>query len=211
MILGLRLAWLAWQHRGALTRLLLLAVAVVVAGPLLLVGLVATALLSPVQTVQALGGAVPPMASWVVSQQFGCTGFYLEPPRGACPHFHAGIDLVAPTGTEVRAVLAGTIEVSPIGGYGNHVLVHHGEELVTLYGHLSGFAVLPGQAVAAGTVVGFEGSTGASTGAHLHFEVRKGSEPVDPVQVFPGVFSPGRPVAQWPRQPAGGPQKGEPT
>jgi murein DD-endopeptidase MepM/ murein hydrolase activator NlpD len=186
----------------------MVAATAVVGLPLLLVAVTVAALVGPAQTVQALGGAVPPMTAWVVSQPFGCTGFYLEPAHGGCPHFHAGIDLVAPAGSEVRAVLAGSIEVSPVGGYGNHVLVHHGADLVTLYGHLSGFAALPGEVVTAGTVIGYEGSTGASTGAHLHFEVRRGTEPVDPVQVFPGIFGPGRPVSQGPRQFAGGPQGG---
>jgi murein DD-endopeptidase MepM/ murein hydrolase activator NlpD len=88
------------------------------------------------------------------------------------------------------------VEISPIGGYGLHVVLHHGGDLVTLYAHLAGFAVIPGQAVAPGTVIGYEGSTGASTGAHLHFEVRNGADPVDPAAVFPGLFGSGQSLSE---------------
>ena len=188
---GLKLGWLAWRNRSALTRVLVLAVGWALGMPLLLIVITVSALTGPAEAAQTIGNAVKPMATWNVSQMFGCTGFYLEPPRGSCPHFHAGIDLVAPAGTEVRAVMAGTVEISPIGGYGLHVFVHHGGDLLTLYAHLVAFAVSPGQAVLPGTLLGFEGSTGASTGAHLHFEVRRASEPVDPTQVFTGLFGPG--------------------
>jgi murein DD-endopeptidase MepM/ murein hydrolase activator NlpD len=193
---ALRIGFVAWRERSQLTRLLVVAVAAVVALPVGLLLIVVSAISGPAQAAQDIGGAAKPMATWVVSQPFGCTGFYLEPPHGSCAHFHAGIDLVAPAGAEVRAVMAGAVEISPVGGYGNHVLLHHGGNLVTLYAHLAGFAVAPGQAVTPGAVLGFEGSTGASTGAHLHFEVRQGSEPVDPIQVFPSVFdSGGNPVS----------------
>jgi murein DD-endopeptidase MepM/ murein hydrolase activator NlpD len=118
--------------------------------------------------------------------------------------------MASAAGDEVHAVMAGTVEISPIGGYGNHVFVHHGAGLVTLYAHLAAFAVLPGQVVAAGEVIGFEGSTGASTGPHLHFEVRKGLEPVDPVLVFPGIFCPGLPAQMAVGNCARAAQKGEP-
>ncbi|MFY9614750.1 MAG: M23 family metallopeptidase [Candidatus Dormiibacterota bacterium] len=191
---ALRLGWLAWRHRSGLSRLLVVSVAATVGLPLVLVGLAIAALAPPVQAAQALSRGVSPLTHWVTTQPFGCTGFYLEPPRGSCPHFHAGVDMASAAGDEVRAVMAGTVEISPIGGYGNHVFVHHGGDLVTLYAHLAAFAVVPGQVIDAGQVIGFEGSTGASTGPHLHFEVRKGLEPVDPVLVFPGVFCPGLPA-----------------
>jgi murein DD-endopeptidase MepM/ murein hydrolase activator NlpD len=76
-------------------------------------------------------------------------------------------------------------------GFGNHVLIHHGGDMVTLYGHLLATVVVNGQAVAAGAVIGFEGSTGNSSGPHLHFEVRQGVNPVPPRTVFPGIFGPG--------------------
>jgi murein DD-endopeptidase MepM/ murein hydrolase activator NlpD len=208
---AIRPGWLGWQNRSALTRLLVFVVAWTVGVPALLIGIAVSALTGPAQAAEAIGNAARPMATWVVSQPFGCTGFYLEPPRGACPHFHAGIDLVAPAGTEVRAVMAGTVEISPIGGYGNHVFVHHGGDLVTLYAHLASFVVVPGQSVVPGSVLGYEGSTGASTGAHLHFEVRKSADPVDPVQVFPSLFGQeGQPVSTIVGKPAGGLEREEP-
>ena len=136
-----------------------------------------------------------PMASWVVSQPFGCTGFVLEPARGDCAHFHSGIDLVGPAGTAVVSVLAGIAELLPGGGYGLHVVVHHDGQTSTMYAHLASAAVLTGQPVAAGAIVGYEGSTGLSTGAHLHFEVRRTGVPVDPVAVFPSLFGAGGPVS----------------
>jgi murein DD-endopeptidase MepM/ murein hydrolase activator NlpD len=192
----LRLGLFGWQHRSLLTKLLLGLLVAVVVVPMSLAVLVVAALSGPAQAAMAVGGAVRPMASWVVSQPFGCTGFYIEPPLGGCAHFHSGIDLVAPSGSDVRAVMAGVVEISPIGGYGLHVILHHGGDLVTLYAHLAGFAVVPGQVVAPGALLGYEGSTGASTGAHLHFEVRRGTVPVDPVQVFPGLFAAGRSALQ---------------
>jgi murein DD-endopeptidase MepM/ murein hydrolase activator NlpD len=134
------------------------------------------------------------MPSWVVTQPYGCTGLGLEPARGACPHFHFGIDLAAPEGTPVAAVLAGQAEVfaptGPFGGYGLHVVVRHGEGLETMYAHLREVVVLSGQTVVAGAVLGHEGSTGMSTGPHLHFEVRRAGMAVDPITSFPGVFGP---------------------
>jgi murein DD-endopeptidase MepM/ murein hydrolase activator NlpD len=66
------------------------------------------------------------------------------------------------------------------GGYGNAVVIDHGEGMATLYGHQSRLAVQPGQHVAAGDVIGYVGSTGYSSGPHLHFEVRTGGYPIDP-------------------------------
>jgi murein DD-endopeptidase MepM/ murein hydrolase activator NlpD len=104
------------------------------------------------------------------------------------PHFHTGIDLGVPLGTPVGAaadgvvVLAGTNEVDgrPVG-YGTYVVVAHGGGVYTLYAHLSKLDVVAGQRVRAGELLGLSGSTGNSTGPHLHFEVRLGSDPVDPM------------------------------
>ena len=95
--------------------------------------------------------------------------------------YHAGIDFPAPTGTIVLS--AGYGKVSFVGqrsGYGNLVEVTHGSGLVTRYGHLSGFLVKEGQLVNAGTPIAKVGSTGRSTGPHLHFEVRTQDKAVDP-------------------------------
>ncbi|MEA5515565.1 M23 family metallopeptidase [Nodularia sp. UHCC 0506] len=87
--------------------------------------------------------------------------------------FHAGTDLAAPTGTPVVAVAAGTVQnANWMGGYGLTVTVNHASAQQTLYAHLSELFVQPGQRVEQGTVIGRVGSTGNSTGPHLHFEVR---------------------------------------
>ena len=101
--------------------------------------------------------------------------------------FHPGLDLAAPKGTAVSAADAGTVIAAGWdGGYGYCVRIDHGEgQLVTLYGHLSSIAVKVGQTVKQGDVVGYEGSTGRSTGPHLHFEVRRNGKATDPRQFFP--------------------------
>ncbi|GAA0244334.1 hypothetical protein LNAOJCKE_0794 [Methylorubrum aminovorans] len=94
---------------------------------------------------------------------------------------HTGVDMRVETGTPVQATAAGRVTTAEYaGGYGNMVEVDHGRGLVTRYAHLSGTAVSVGQRVEAGTVVGFAGSTGRSTGSHLHYETRIDGEPVDP-------------------------------
>ena len=86
---------------------------------------------------------------------------------------HAGIDLAAGVGAPISAVAAGTVaSAGPDGGYGNAVRVQHDQGTVTVYAHLSEVLVSAGQRVTAGTYLGREGSTGNSTGPHLHFEVR---------------------------------------
>lgn len=105
-------------------------------------------------------------------------------PRGI--GFHPGIDLSAPTGTPVGAAAAGRVVFAGFdrGGYGNLVEVAHGDGVLSLYAHLSTFAVRVGQSVATGTRVGRVGSTGESTGPHLHFEVRVRGAAVDPVSAL---------------------------
>ena len=94
---------------------------------------------------------------------------------------HTGVDMRAETGAPVQATAAGRVTAAEYaGGYGNMVEVDHGRGLVTRYAHLSGTAVSVGQRVEAGAVVGFAGSTGRSTGSHLHYETRIDGEPVDP-------------------------------
>jgi murein DD-endopeptidase MepM/ murein hydrolase activator NlpD len=97
------------------------------------------------------------------------------------PAFHAGLDFVAATGTEVRAAGEGTIVSADwSGGYGQLVEIRHARGVTTRYGHLSAILVRPGERVAAGTPIGLVGSTGRSTGPHLHYETRRDGEPVDP-------------------------------
>ncbi len=101
--------------------------------------------------------------------------------------FHPGLDLAAPKGTAIVAADDGTVvEAGWDGGYGYAVRIDHGEgKLVTIYGHLSSIAVKQGQTVKKGELIGYEGSTGRSTGPHLHFEVRRDGKAVDPRQFFP--------------------------
>jgi len=94
---------------------------------------------------------------------------------------HTGLDLRAETGEPARTTAAGRVTLAEYrGGYGNMVEVDHGHGLATRYAHLSAYDVTPGQWVAAGAIVGRVGSTGRSTGSHLHYETRIDGEPVDP-------------------------------
>jgi murein DD-endopeptidase MepM/ murein hydrolase activator NlpD len=94
---------------------------------------------------------------------------------------HTGADMSAGSGTPIRACRSGTVVIAGSqGGYGNAVVIDHGGGMATLYAHQSRIAVSPGQFVNAGDVIGYVGSTGMSTGPHLHFEVRLSGNPVDP-------------------------------
>jgi murein DD-endopeptidase MepM/ murein hydrolase activator NlpD len=95
---------------------------------------------------------------------------------------HEGIDLAVPSGTPVVASAAGTVIVAGwMGGYGNLVVIDHGNGLATAYGHNTSVAVSYGQTVAQGQLISYSGSTGHSTGPHVHFEVRVNGAPVDPL------------------------------
>lgn len=95
---------------------------------------------------------------------------------------HDGVDFGAVTGTPIRSAASGTVVFAgPRGGYGNTVIVDHGNSLATLYAHQSAIYVAEGTAVAGGDVLGAVGSTGLSTGPHLHFEARVAGAPVDPL------------------------------
>jgi len=112
-----------------------------------------------------------------ITQGFGCTDFLGEPYDPSCPtlHFHTGIDIGCAFGTPIAAADAGIVAYVNYGwggGYGNFVLITHGNGYSTLYAHLSSIAVAAGQPVGRGQVIGAEGSTGFSTGPHLHFEIR---------------------------------------
>lgn len=98
---------------------------------------------------------------------------------------HTGIDFDGSSGTPIRAAAAGVVvSASTLGGYGNCTLVDHGGGLVTLYAHQSAMSVSAGERVVAGQVIGRVGTTGASTGPHLHFEVRRQGDPVNPMPYF---------------------------
>jgi murein DD-endopeptidase MepM/ murein hydrolase activator NlpD len=123
-----------------------------------------------------------------VTQTFGCTDFAGEPsppPGYSCPksrpYFHTGLDIAGPYGSEVDATDGGIAYTYPGAyGYGNHVIIVHANGYASLYGHLSSFAIGSGQGVAKGQKIGYEGSTGFSSGPHLHFEIRLNDAPQDP-------------------------------
>jgi len=95
--------------------------------------------------------------------------------------FHAGIDISSTFGTPVRATADGTVEMADrASGYGREIVIDHGYGVKTVYGHLSGFAVTDGQEVTRGQIIGYVGTSGRSTGPHLHYEVRIRNTPVNP-------------------------------
>jgi murein DD-endopeptidase MepM/ murein hydrolase activator NlpD len=137
-----------------------------------------------------------PEPTATITQPFGPSSFWFEPPYGSYAHFHTGIDISAPAGTPVLAaddgvvLLAGASIVNgQLIGYGNYVVIAHSDGLTTLYGHLLTIQVKVGDRISQGQVVGNEGSTGNSTGPHLHFELRQGNTPIDPAPFLP----PGQP------------------
>jgi len=128
-----------------------------------------------------------PLAQFTITQGYGPTSFALEPPLGPFRHFHTGIDLSAPLGTPVMAAADGVVVAVGHGaiGYGNYVVIAHGGGIATLYGHLLQTSVSAGQVVVRGQVVGLEGSTGFSTGPHVHFELRVNNLVTDPLPYLP--------------------------
>ena len=129
------------------------------------------------------------------------TGTYIWPLPGYSPgsaygwrihpiwgdrRFHAGEDIGAPSGTSILAADSGIATVIPDNGngYGNYIIINHGGGRTTLYAHMSGFAVSNGATVTQGQTIGYVGSTGNSTGPHLHFEVRVNGATTDPKGYF---------------------------
>jgi murein DD-endopeptidase MepM/ murein hydrolase activator NlpD len=156
-------------------------------------------------------GYQPPAAArvqWplqgVVTQPFGCTGFSLENPTQACPSgFHTGIDIARPQGTPIRAAGPGiAYPFSDTERYGNHVIIQMQGGLSTLYGHMVRMNVAWGQRVQAGDLIGWVGSTGNSTGPHLHFEVRYAGVAFDPMTYLDGSPADPYPLPEgWPGSP----------
>ena len=138
----------------------------------------------------------PPLAwpmAGVITQGFGPSVVAVEPAVTVAgityPHFHTGIDIASMFGTPVHAAGNGVVALAGaetdgaghLVGYGNYVVIAHGSGLMTLYGHLEQVLVQPGQAVHVGDPIGLEGSTGNSTGPHVHFELRVNGTPTDPI------------------------------
>jgi murein DD-endopeptidase MepM/ murein hydrolase activator NlpD len=104
-----------------------------------------------------------------------------EDPINGEGKFHTGIDIDAPYGTPIHAAGDGDVSDASMGaGYGREVVLDHGHDLLTVYGHLSAIAVQPGQHVTRGQVIGYVGQSGRATGPHLHYEVRVHNVPVNP-------------------------------
>lgn len=105
---------------------------------------------------------------------------------------HTGMDFTAPVGTEIRATGNGTVARVEFNGrgYGNNVVINHGFGYSTLYGHMSKMVVRPGQHVNRGDLIGYVGNSGTSTGPHLHYEVHRGGNPVNPVNFYYNDLSP---------------------
>jgi murein DD-endopeptidase MepM/ murein hydrolase activator NlpD len=106
--------------------------------------------------------------------------------------FHAGLDFSAPSGTPIYATAQGVVRTAGnLGnGFGNHVIIYHGYQYTTLYGHMFKIKVKPGQTVKRGEVIGYVGNTGKSTGPHLHYEVMKGGKHLDPIYFFYNDLTP---------------------
>ena len=106
--------------------------------------------------------------------------------------FHAGLDFAAPQGTPIYATADGRVTTAGNtgNGYGNHVEINHGYGYETLYGHMVRVKVRIGQLVKRGEVIGWVGSTGKSTGPHVHYEVHKNGRPIDPIYFFYNDLTP---------------------
>ncbi len=140
-------------------------------------------------TATATASFVWPVASYVyISSRFGMR---VHPITGQT-RSHTGLDIASNQGTSVYAADGGKVTMAGWnGGYGNCIMIDHGNGYVTLYGHLNGFAISQGDTVSQGQTIGYVGSTGTSTGSHLHFEVLLNGSRIDPEQFFGGLtFSP---------------------
>lgn len=141
------------------------------------------------QTVGGITGArasIPslmPVADIAMTSTFGMR----EHPLLGGRRMHKGVDLAAPMGTPVHAAADGMVERADwFSGYGLYVALEHGGNIETRYGHMSRLNVAAGQYVHKGDIIGYVGSTGRSTGPHLHYEVRINGEAVDPLPYIEG-------------------------
>lgn len=127
---------------------------------------------------------------WPLSGRYTLSSLYggrIHPITGK-PNNHGGIDIPAPRGTSILSAKSGIVVTSGYNSsYGNYVVVSHGGGASTLYAHMSSRAVAVGDNVSQGQVVGYVGSTGSSTGNHLHFEVRVNGNRTDPINYFPSL------------------------
>ena len=136
-------------------------------------------------TVTGTGSFVWPVPSCTyITSRFGLR---VHPVYGTTKN-HTGLDIGAAAGAAVNAADGGTVTMAGVnGGYGNCVMIDHGNGYQTLYGHLASISVSSGSTVSAGQTIGTVGSTGVSTGPHCHFEVFQGGARIDPEQFFSGL------------------------
>lgn len=142
---------------------------------------------------QLLAGtpAIQPVSNKDLNRVASGFGYRVDPVYKTVK-YHAGLDFAAPQGTPIYATANGTVKVAGnLGnGYGNHVVVNHGYGYETLYGHMFRISVRAGKQVKRGEILGYVGSTGKSTGPHLHYEVHKNGRPLDPVYFFYNDLTP---------------------
>ena len=127
---------------------------------------------------------VYPLMRPVFSSRFGMR----KHPIFKVRRHHDGVDLVAPVGAPIRAIAEGTVVFAdPYKGYGNLVVIKHPNGMTSHYGHCRTIKVSPGRHIKAGEIIASLGSTGSSTGPHLHLELRLNGRPLDPLKIIPGL------------------------
>jgi murein DD-endopeptidase MepM/ murein hydrolase activator NlpD len=138
------------------------------------------------KTIQGLALSWP-LSHFTITQLFGPSNVALEPAFGPYRHFHSGIDISAALGAPVMAAADGVVVAvgHSTSGYGTYVVIAHGPGIATLYGHLLETQAREGDRVVRGQVIGLEGSTGFSTGPHVHFELRVNNLAIDPMPYLP--------------------------
>lgn len=125
------------------------------------------------------GPAIYPVEGYSVGSPYGPR----TDPIDGTPKIHKGVDIGAPQGTPINAAASGTVTwAGPRGTYGNLVVIRHDDQTETRYAHQSNVLVQQGDVVSTGQVIGEVGSTGRSTGPHVHFEARVDGEAVDPIK-----------------------------
>jgi len=145
----------------------------------------ATGLPTALTMADGVGSSIADIASapslWPIQGPITSSFGEREDPFNGEGAFHKGVDISAPKGTPIRASADGLVETAAMeNGYGREVLIDHGHGMKTLYGHMSGFTVTQGQTVVRGQIIGYVGSSGRSTGCHLHYEVQIHGTPVNP-------------------------------
>jgi murein DD-endopeptidase MepM/ murein hydrolase activator NlpD len=126
---------------------------------------------------------------WPVEGRIGSGFGSRQDPINGEGAFHSGIDIDAPYGTPVRAAADGEVTGATFAaGYGRQIVISHGHDVMTVYGHLSSMTVAPGQHVNRGQIIGYVGQSGRATGPHLHYEVRVRNVPVNPYKYMRNTY-----------------------